>query len=394
VDRVFDPTDPAFVDDPYPVFARLRRDAPVQRLASGAWALTRYADVHEALTDERLSNAPARYAVVAPRNRERYVCADVAANIIPFLDAPTHDAPRRALGRGFHERLRSTPPDIAGIASRLLSEWDAGGHHDVVADYASPLAVAVIGDLLGVPTDDAERLQAWSELFFYLFGAIPSADVRDSLDTALTDFRHFFARTIEVRRSEPDDGLISRWLGDTRNGALTDGQLVDNLMLLFADGVENVDRAIGVTAHTLLAHPSSLARVRTDSRLLSDAVTECLRFESPGQYIGRVAREDVEYGGVTIPRGAVILLVLGSANRDESHFPGADRFDIDRTPNAHLAFGRGPHSCIGGPLVELEVKVALEVLLRRFPGMELVTERASWITRPGHRWIERVDVRV
>ena len=218
--------------------------------------------------------------------------------------------------------------------------------------------------------------------------------MRDRLDAALTDFRHFFARTIEARRTEPDDGLISRWLGDTRSGALTDAQLVDNLMLLFADGVENVDRAIGAAAHTLLGHPSSLARVRAEPRLLSGAVAECLRFESPGQYIGRVAKEDVEYAGVTIPGGALVLLVLGSANRDELHFSDADRFDIERTPNAHLAFGRGAHSCIGGPLVELEVKVALEVLLQRFPAMELVTERASWITRPGHRWIERVDVRV
>lgn len=390
----FDPTDPGFVADPYPTFARLRRDAPVLRLPSGAWALTRYADVHEALADERLSNAPARYAVVAPRNRERYVCADVAANIIPFLDAPAHHAPRRAIGRGFHERLRSAPPDIEGMAASLLADWKGGGQYDVVADYASPLAVAVIGDLLGVPTDDSGRLQEWSELFFYLFGAIPSTDVRERLDAALTDFRDFFVRTIEARRAGPDDGLISRWLGDSRSGDITDAQLIDNLMLLFADGVENVDRAIGAAAYTLLSHPQRLARVQAEPNLLPAAVDECLRFESPGQYIGRVAREDVVYAGVTIPRNAMILLVLGSANRDERHFPDADRVDFERVPNDHLAFGRGAHSCIGGPLVEVEVRVALEVLLRRFPAMELVTREPSWITRPGHRWIERADVRV
>lgn len=390
----FDPTDPAFVDDPYPVFARLRRDAPVQRLASGAWALTRYDDVHEALADDRLSNAPARYAVVASRNRERYVCADVAANILPFLDEPAHAGPRRAIGRGFHERLRSAPPDIEGIATHLLSEWDSAATHDVVADYASPLAVAVIGDLLGVPVDDPERLQAWSELFFYLFGAIPSTEVRERLDAALSDFRDLLRGILERRRAHPDDGLISRWLGDVHAAELSDAQLVDNLMLLFADGVENVDRAIGAAAYTLLTHPEALGRVRARPDLLRGAVDECLRFESPGQYIGRITREEITYGGVTIPKNAMLLLVLGSANRDPDRFPDADRFDIDRTPNPHLAFGRGRHSCIGGPLVEMETRIALDVLLRRFPGMELVPKRAAWIPRPGHRWIERVDVRV
>ena len=175
---------------------------------------------------------------------------------------------------------------------------------------------------------------------------------------------------------------------------LTDAQLVDNLMLLFADGVENVDRAIGAAAYTLLTHREALDRVRARPDLLPGAVDECLRFESPGQYIGRITREEVTYAGVTIPKNAMLLLVLGSANRDPDRFPDADRFDIDRTPNPHLAFGRGRHSCIGGPLVEMETRIALDVLLRRFPGMELVPKRAAWIPRPGHRWIERVDVRV
>ena len=362
----------------------------MHRTPSGAWALTRYEDVREALADARLGNAPGRHAVVGARNRERYACADVASNILPFLDAPDHAAPRRVISRAFHAQLRATPPDIEVTANRLLDTWHEESVRDVVADYASPLALSIIGHVVGVPAADLPRLEPWSEAFFYLFTAIPSTEVRERLDRSLTDFRRYLTDLLEASRRAPADNLTSAL---TRDSELPDAQIVDNLMLLFADGVENVDRAIGSAVYTLLRHPDQLDRVRRSPEILPFAVAECLRYESPAQYIGRVAREDCPVGGVVIPEGSTVLLVLGAANRDDRVFEAADRIDVGRDPNPHLAFGRGSHSCVGGSLVEQQMQIALGTLLRRFPRITLESTAVSWLTRPGHRWVDAVPVR-
>lgn len=389
---VFDPGNPNFVADPYPLFEHLREHEPVHRSPGGAWVLTRYEDVRAALEDGRLGNAPARYAVVHERNRARYVCADVAANILPFLDPPAHAAPRRALARAFHDRLRQRPPDVSGIATGLLADWYDHPVRDVVADYASPLAVRVIGSLIGIPRDDLHRLERWSESFFYLFAAIPSEAVREELDAALTEFRDYLRGLVDERRAHPEDDLISDLLlaGDV---GLSEPSLVDNCMLLFADGVENVDRAIGNAMFALLSHPTQFDLLKAQPDILASAMEECLRYESPAQYMARVALQDVEIRGITVPAGSTVLLVLGAANRDPRAFSGADELDVTRQPNAHLAFGRGSHSCVGGTLVTLEMAAAVRSLVELFPRLTLATDSVSFVPRPGHRWVERLPVR-
>jgi pimeloyl-[acyl-carrier protein] synthase len=391
---VFDPLDPRFVRDPYPTFAHLRDNEPVHRAPGGAWVITKYEDVYNALADTRLSNRPARYAVVSRRNRDRYVCAEVANNILPFQDAPEHTEPRKAIGRSFHDRLRVSPPAVAKIAESLVDGWKKGEELDVVADYASPLAVATIANMLGVPAIDGARLERWSEPFFYLFTAIPSTAAREELDQSLTEFRAYLRGLVSARRASPTDDVLSMLANMGEPARLTDAQVVDNCMLLFADGVENVDRGIGNAIHTLLRHPEQLRLLRERPDLLDSAVSEALRFESPAQFIGRIALADVDLGGVTIPADSMVLLVLGSANRDPRQFSSPDTFDITRDPNPHLAFGRGRHSCIGGPLVESQTSTALEVLLRRCPHLEMVGDGVDFLPRAGHRWIAKVSVRV
>ncbi len=390
----FDPRDPDFVRDPYPFFGRLRRSEPVHRTPAGPWLLTRYEDVAAALDDDRLGNAPARYAVVHERNRERYVCADVAANILPFMDPPGHSGPRLLIGRAFAEQLRVRPPDVSTIARTLLEPWRRGGTHHVLRDFASPLSVRLIADVLGTMPGDETRLERWSESFFYLFNAIPSHEVREELDQALTEFRAYLRPLVAERTARPRDDLVSRLAAQASGGGgLTEAQVVDNCMLLFADGLENVDRAIGNAIYALLEHPGELRKLRANPASMSAAVDECLRFESPAQYIGRIAGEDVDLSGVTISAGSAVLLALGSANRDPEAFERPDSLDIMRSPNPHLAFGRGRHSCIGGPLVELQMREALDCLLRAVPDMELVDERVSFAVRPGHRWVEDFSVK-
>lgn len=389
----FDPSSPAFVDDPYATYRELRQSDPVHRSPAGAWVITRYDDVHAALADERLSNAPARYAVVAPRNRERYVCADVAANILPFLDPPEHTELRRTIGRAFVERLRASPPDVPGLGHALVDGWSPGPV-DLVGDFASPLSVHVIGSLLGIPERDRPRLERWSETFFYLFASIPSREVRDRLDAELSEFRGYLRGTVAERRQEPREDLISDLVLRVDDHPAAAAALVDNLMLLFADGVENVDRAIGNAVWSLLQDGVAWSRLRDDAGLVPGAVDECLRYETPGQYIARIARTSFELHGTTVSEGDHVLLVLGSANRDEARFAQPDQLDITRDPNPHLAFGRGRHSCLGGPLVERQMHDALFVLLERAPEMRAVASRPRWVPRPAHRWIESVLVEV
>lgn len=387
----FEPEHPAFVADPYPTFAHLREHEPLHRGPGGAWVLTRHADVVAAFADERLGNAPARHAVVHARNRERYVCADVANNILPFLDRPEHTAPRRLIARAFGQQLKQSPPDVAGIAAALLDDIAArGGPFDVVADYGSPLAARVVADLLGVPRSDAMLLAEWSATFFRLFAPLPSEEIRERLDADLQRFRDRLLALLADRRAAPRADVLSALARDP--GGLSDLQLVDNVMLLFADGIENVDRAIGASAHLLLEHPEQLRAWRRRPELLQGVVAECLRYESPAQLVPRIAREPVEWHGGTVPAGGVVLLALAAANRDPAVFRAPDRFDVSRSPNPHVSFGRGRHGCIGGPLVELELAEALRALFERFASLRRVAP-VRWLPRTAHRWVDAVVVR-
>lgn len=391
---VFDPLAPDFVADPHPTLAALRERDPVHRSPMGAYVLTRYDDVVRALADPRLGNAPARHAVVHQRNRHRYVCADVANNILPFLDPPRHAVERRLVAAAFGEQLRRRPPDVAEIAASLLDAHQGDGM-DLLADFASPLAVTAVAQLLGVPPPLARQLEQHSEHFFRLFTAIPSAAVRDELDHALLACRTAFDGLIAERRRQPTDDLLSALLQASDDLAdLPPQWLADTCMLLFADGVENVDRGLANAVYALLRHPDQMARLRAQPGLLPGAVEECLRYESPAMYIARIAREPLELGGVRIGPDAVVLLVLGAANRDPRQFAQPDRLDIARSPNPHLGFGRGRHACIGGPLVATLLRGALQALFSRWPELSLAEPTVRWLPRPGHRWIEHLPVRL
>ena len=384
----FQPLDPAFIDNPYPLLARLRTDDPVHRNSSAIWVLTRHADITAALGDPRFGNAPSPYAVVHARNRPRYLCADVANNIIPFLDPPEHDTPRRLIGRAFARQIRHTPPDLRAIAEEFIAPLRQRPFFDLLHDFATPYAVAVIGRTLGVPREDESLLKEWSHWFFYLFSIIPSHEIRARLDEALAAFRAYSRGRLEAVKHTPDESLLAA-LVET---GLSDPEIVDTCMLLFADGVENVDRAIANGAAQLLPVPGLWQHLATHPGAIPAAVDECLRFESPALFVGRVAREDIHLHGRTIPKNAGVLLILGSANRDPEAFPDPDIFKPGRPGNRHLAFGQGRHSCIGGPLVRLEMITAFETLVREFPMLRVTGERLEWTPRLGHRWLARLPV--
>ena len=389
----FDPLDPSFVKDPYPTYKSLREHDPVHRSHKGYWVLTRYTDVVNAMKDPRLSNEPSPYAVVNKRNREKYTAADVANNIIPFMDAPKHISSRKIISKAFHGHLKSTPPDIQGITDRLLADFKGKGEIDVVNDLGTPLSVSVIAQLLGIPEDNKGQLKEWSNWFFYLFSVIPSNEVLNNMNKALDEFRAYLLDLVHTRKESPRDDLISKLLhvrdGDSK---LLESELVDTCMLLFSDSVENVDRGIGNAAAYLLRTPDILTQLKNNPDLIPPAIEESLRINPPGQFIAKIAKEDINLKGKVIRKNDAVLLILASANRDPDYFQNPDEFNLLRSNSQHLAFGKGPHSCLGAPLVRMEMEIVLRTLITRLEDLKLKDQEFEWDARLGHRWLKKLPL--
>jgi len=390
---VFDPSDPGLLEDPYPTYAVLREREPVHRSPMGAWALTRYDDIVAALNDDRLVNSPAPYAVVNERNKHRYISADVANNILPFIDPPRHTRLRSVISQAFRSQVRDHPPNIRGIADRLLDAHRSAGEIDIINGFGKPLSVAVFSEMLGVPDADRRQLERWSELFFYLFVPIPSAEILGEIEKALYDFRAYFLARIDELRGSPGEDLISLLIraGGGPDG-LSEKELADTCMLLFADGIENIDSAIGNGLIALLENPEQLAKLEARPELMPLAVDECLRFDPPSQFIARIATEDIVVRDVEIRKGDAIFLVLAAANRDPERFEDPDELDITREANQHVSFGRGRHFCIGAQVVRLHVEVGLRSILKRLPDLKRKQGPIRRVERPGHRWLESLPV--
>jgi len=372
----------------------LREHEPIQRGATGAWVLSCYEDIASALVDDRLGNAPSEYATVNKRNADRYLCADLANNILPFMDPPDHSAPRKLISHSFHQYLVKNPPPLEEIAEQVLADLPGSGEFDLLSEFATPYTAKVFCHLLDIDEKQIPELLRWSDWFFYLLTVIPSRHARIQIDQVLADFRTYFAQFIEQRKSQPGADYISYLLQANENQVkLADTQIIDNLILLFADGVENVDKAICNAVTLLLEYPEQRELLDNHPDLLPQAVDECLRYESPAQFIGRVAKQDFEIKTQLIHRNDAILLLLGSANRDPSQFESANTFDITRKPNPHLSFGKSRHGCVGGIFVRQEMQAAIKTILDQVPGIEVSNPDLNWQPRICHRWLSELRVR-
>jgi pimeloyl-[acyl-carrier protein] synthase len=392
---LFDPDDPQFVRDPHPVYAVLRERHPVFLSHLGIWVITRYEDVANALIDARLINEPAPYAVVNARNRDRYVCADLANNTLPFIEGTNHQRLRRVIAPAFHSLLKQSPVPFEEIALEVLKPYLERREIDVLNEFATPFTLNVLCRLLGFRTDDGPRLKNWSDYFFYLFAMIPSVEVREELDLALTEFRSYVGSIVEERKAARANDLISRLLDQRDAGAeFTDQELIDNCMLIFADGIGNVDSGFANVMASLTANPDQLELLYSDPEFIPGAIDECLRYETPGQFIARVASEELQLHGQTIKKNQAVFLVLGSANRDSAKFADPDRFDIRRENSSqYLSFGKGTHACVGAYLVKQQLQAALRVVLRELPGIQRKGEQLKWRTRFAHRWLQEFPIR-
>ena len=372
----YDPRRPDVLADPYPAFERLREEDPVHwSEVLGGWVLTRYADVRAALAEPRLSadRITPFLARRAPTVSEAVEALLRRVGLwVVFTDPPVHTRLRGILGRVFTGRaVELRRARVAALVDALLDRAAEVGEIDLIQDFAYPLPIAVIGDLLGVPPEDHERLKGWSdELATFVGSALATADRHERAARGVGEMHTYFERLVARRRAAPADDLVTALVAAQERGEpLSREELVASCVLLLFAGHETTTNLIGNGALALLHHPAAARAWRDDPELAAPAVEELLRYDGPTAAMVRVAREDLRLGGRTVKGGDRLFLMINAADRDPRQFAEPDRLDFRRADNRHIAFGHGIHFCLGAPLARLEGQVALGALVARFPDL-------------------------
>lgn len=397
--EILDFTSPAFRRDPYRIYRLLREHAPIHRGKQGAFEFTllsRHADVSAVLRDPRMSvdrpfqpKPPPPDDGVDPSTLHPLARAlRVLSRIMLFRDPPDHTRLRGLVGRAFTPRMvEALRPRIRSLVEELLARPLADGGCDVVRDFAEPLPLLVIAELLGLPGSDRADLKRWSdELAVMLDGSIAMQHVGRAIQSA-AELVEYMREHLERKRRDPQDDLISAMLSAQERDRLTDDEILGTVIIVMGAGHETTTNLIGNGVLALLRHPDQLARLRAEPSLVASAVEEVLRFDSPVQATSRIPVEDVELCGTLFPKGVEIGLLLGAANRDPAVFEDPDRFDVSRAESRHLSFGLGIHFCLGAGLARLEGQLALGALVARAPGLALAIADDAIEWRPG--WLLR-----
>jgi len=379
-DVQFNPMDPEFVADPYPMYHRLRAEDPVHHSPLGFWVLTRYPDVMAMLRDPRLIKEPIAAFVAA-----RFGMAVPPGLGLSMLDRdpPDHTRLRGLVSKAFTPRaLEKLRPGIQQIVDGLLDEAAGRGSMDLIEEFAYPLPVRVICEMLGVPVQDHERFKAWGLDIARGLDAImlpPDSPVGQRSVSGRRALAEYFRELIAERRAAPREDMLSALIAAEEAGdKLNEEELLATCILLLVAGHETTVNLIGNGTLALLRHPDQLRKLRESPGLIGTAVEELLRFDGPVQRTARIPSEDITIGGQTIGKGEMVMPFLGAADRDPTQFPSPDRLDISRTDNRHIAFGMGIHFCLGAPLARMEGQIAINTLLARLPKLALATDRPQF----------------
>lgn len=369
--------DPAVASDPYPFYARLRREAPVAPLGvMGLWGIARHEDVVRVLRDPETFSS-----VVGER---RLAGEDLPPSMI-FDDPPIHTRLRGLIAKAFTPRVVEQQREpIERRARELVDAMLSGSTPDVVLDLACPLPVMVIAHMLGVADGDHATFKRWSDAIIENVAPILLTGDDRALAGVNREFDEHFSKRLEKLRAEPEDNLLSELVHvETEEGRLSEPELLMFCRLLLVAGNETTTGLIVNAIRVFSERPAVLARVRADLDLLPAAIEEILRFYAPFQATFRRTTRDVEIGGTTIPANSRVLVFLASANRDERAFEDPDEFRLDRGANRHVAFGMGVHYCVGAPLARLEAHVALRELLPRIDSVSILPGQDAALLRPG-----------
>lgn len=390
--------DPEVLANPYPLYRRLRTEAPVHwDPFLHAWVVTRYPDVVRVLHDFSADRTP------TPEQLERMnlsAISPIAAVMVKqmlFLDAPAHTRLRSLASNVFTPaRVRVLRSHIQQIADTLIDTAMAAqpGQMDIIADFAEPLPAIVTAEMLGVPIRDHRKLKDWTAVFAEMLGNFQhNPDHVPKVLRALEEMLEYFRERVREIRAHPREGLINSLLTAEINGdRLTEEEVIANSIVTMVGGQETTTNLIGNGLLTLLRHPAEMQRLRDDPELIPSAVEELLRYESPSQHTARLARADVELGGRKIRKRDAVIAVMGAANRDPERFPDPDRLDLARKDNRHLAFGWAAHFCFGAALARIEGQVSFATILRRMPALVLQQVPLQWRTNLGLRGLLALPV--
>ncbi|MFY0572457.1 cytochrome P450 family protein [Archangium lansingense] len=388
--------------NPYPTYARLRKESPVvlvkHPLFGKSYYLTRYNDIVSSFTDSRLANDRRNIEGDKDPLDRWWVPSLLRAfkNNMLATDAPDHRRLRDLVHKAFTpRRVEEMKQAVEKIVGELLDAAQKKQTVDLLADFALPLPLTVISEMMGVPEED--RLTFHRQMGGFLDNLSSPLGFLLQTPNAFNMLR-FFRKLIRLRQTDPRDDLLTALvLAEEQGDRLNEDELVSMIFLLLLAGHETTVNLIGNGTLALLQHPEQLQKLRENPELIGSAVEELLRYGNPvDQPSPRFAREDIHLEGHVIPRGSTVMLLLASANRDESVFENPDTLDITRKPNRHVAFGMGVHYCLGAPLARLEGTIALQHLVRRFPQMKLAVpeQQLRWRGSIGLRGLKALPLRL
>jgi len=375
----FNPLDPSFQQNPYPFYDAIRVAAPIYDWPDGnMWLFTQHDDVTTLLRDKRLGRTMDHILTRAERGLQ-----PVAEAEAPFYklgqhsmfdkEPPDHTRLRSLVHKVFTpRRVENLRGRIQAISDELLDRVIHEGHMDILEDFAVPLPVTVIAELLGVPEADRHRLRPWSRDIVAMYELDHTDEQARRAVQASVEFSDYLRSLAHQRRRQPGDDLISALtLVEEAGDQLTENELISTCVLLLNAGHEATVNVIGNGMLALLTHPDQMRALLGDPALTSTAVEEMMRYDTPLQLFRRWVLEDIDYKGMKFKQGTEVALMFGAANRDPDRFPDPHTFDITRADNPHISFGNGIHYCLGAPLARLELQVAIATLLRRLPGLRL-----------------------
>jgi hypothetical protein len=378
------PIDRRLYENPYPLYRRLREKDPVHRSRlDDLWILTRYDEINAVLRDPRFS-ADDRTVKGYAANRRKMIDAGLIDDReeVPSMlrmDPPDHTRLRSLVSKAFTPRaVESLRPRVEGLVREMLDEAEARGEMDIVTDLGVPLPIIVIAEMLGIPAEDRGHFKRWSDGVARGLNANTMEQVRVA-GVASKELEEYLRPIAEERRANPREDLLSSLLAAEESGdKLSMDEVFSTVILLLVAGNETTTNLIGNGMLALLEHPSELRRLADQPELIESAIEELLRWDSPVQATSRNAKEDMEFAGRKINKGAQLILHLGAANRDPAHFPDPNRLDLGRQENRHLSFSHGVHYCLGAPLARLESQVAIGQLAARFPSMRRKPVDLEW----------------
>lgn len=382
LDLGFDPWDPAFLADPYPAYAELRARGRVHWFEpTNQWLVPHHADVSALLRDRRLGRTyQHRFTheefgrTAPPPEHEPFHTLNDHGML--DLEPPDHTRIRRLVSKAFTPRtVERLKPYVRGLADELASALVAAGGGDLLKDVAEPLPVAVIAEMLGIPESDRAPLRPWSADICGMYELSPSEDTAAKAVRASAEFSDYLRDLIAARRKEPGEDLISGLIEAHDEGdRLTEQEMISTCVLLLNAGHEATVNATVNGWYALFRNEAQLSALRADHSLVPSAIEELMRYDTPLQLFERWVLDEIEIDGTTIPRGAEIAMLFGSANHDPEVFTDPGRLDLTRTDNPHISFSAGIHYCIGAPLARIELAASMGALLERAPTLRLAAE--------------------